>query len=100
MAQSFIKHGPSRKERIQAELDRLEAELLEYDTASEFQLKDKKARIKSLKKKLQETDASADNFKAGTDKVNDMKSAGAKEQDGPMHFSDEQVQQFMASQGR
>ena len=56
MAQSFIKHGPSRKERIQAELDRLEAELLEYDTASEFQLKDKKARIKSLKKKLQETE--------------------------------------------
>lgn len=100
MAQSFIKHGPSRKERIQADLDRSEAELLEYDTASEFQLRHKKAHIKSLKKKLREPDASAVNFNAATDKVNDMKSAGAKEQDGPMHFSDEQVQQFMASQGR
>lgn len=100
MAQSFIKHGPSKKERIQAEIDRLEAELLEYDSASDSQVWHKKARIKSLKKKLQEPDASADNFNAGTDKVNDMKSAGAKEQDGPMHFSDEQVQQFMANQGR
>ena len=45
---------------------------LEYDSASDSQVWHKKARIKSLKKKLQEPDASADNFKAGVDNVNDM----------------------------
>ena len=101
MAQGFIKRSPTRKEKIQAEINRLEAELEGLGSSvSDSQVWHKKSRIESLKKQLQGLDMKAEGFKAGTEKLDAMKSSGGKAHSSEPELNEEQLAQLLQQQGR
>ncbi|MBE6461409.1 MAG: hypothetical protein E7006_01020 [Alphaproteobacteria bacterium] len=53
-ALSIIKHGPTKEEIIQREIDQLEKELMELGSVAESQVAYKKAAIEKLKEQLEE----------------------------------------------
>ena len=72
----IIKSGPSQKDKLNAELHKLEAEIEALGTAvSDSQIWHKKSRIEWIKKRIAELESPAGKFNAGTDKLNDMMAA-------------------------
>lgn len=72
----IIKSGPSQKDKLNAELHKLEAEIEALGTAvSDSQIWHKKSRIEWIKKRIAELESPAAKFNAGTNKLNDMMAA-------------------------
>ena len=82
MSQKFIKLGPSKAERIQEEINKLEQEIEELGSAvSDSQIWHKKLRIEVLRKKLSQPDATAEGLNAGRENLQgQMESQGGKNQ--------------------
>ena len=101
MAQGFIKRSPTRKEKIQAEINRLEEELEGFGSSvSDSQVWHKKSRIESLKKQLQDLEMKAGKLNSATEKVEDMKASGGKNKSVEPELNDEQLAQLLQQQGR
>lgn len=101
MAQKFLKTGPSRKEKIQAEINRLEEEIESFGSAvSDSQIWHKKSKIASLKKQLEELEMKAGKLNSATEKVEDMKASGGKNKSVEPELNDEQLAQLLQQQGR
>ncbi len=101
MAQGFIKRSPTRKEKIQAEINRLEEGLEGFGSSvSDSQVWHKKSKIASLKKQLEELEMKAGKLNSATEKVEDMKASGGKAKSAEPELNEEQLAQLLQQQGR
>ena len=72
----IIKHGPSQKDKLNAEKQALEKEIQElmaHGGVSESQIWHKRARIDAIKKEIKALETKG--FNAGTDRLNSMMDA-------------------------
>lgn len=101
MAQGFIKRSPTRKEKIRAEINRLEEELEGFGSSvSDSQIWHKKSRIESLKKQLQDLEMMPGKLNSATENIKDMNVVDGKAKSAEPELNEELLAQSLQLQGR